>query len=167
MSLKETLARARTLLEVVSTPVLDVVPTPELVRLGSDLMGLGKLVKDLVEGVKAEIRNRTPSVPGQHHLSGPGAMCQVTVPGPQPVLRKDVPLADLRAALGADFDRLFSVTEEAVPREDFEETLGLLDPDRVTILLAALDITTPKARVSFHQGVQSSSQSRNGSEERV
>lgn len=167
MSLKATIAKTRTLLEAAATPVLDVVPTSELVRLGSDLMGLGKLVQGLVESIKAEIRRRTPAVPGQHHLSGPGAVCHVTVPEPMPVLRKEVPLDDLRRALGEDFDRLFTVTEEAVPREDFEDVLNGMNPNKVTIVLAAMDIATPKARVSFHQGAQLGANGRNGSDERI
>jgi hypothetical protein len=132
-------------------------PTQELVRIGADLWTIATRVKVLAEEVKDNLRLQVPATPGQHMLYGPGASGMVTVPRPEPVVRKEVDPGILRDALGADFDHLFEVVTVVTPREGFEDALQRVkDPGRVQIALAAVDLVTHKARVSFQlKGAQS------------
>ncbi len=125
-------------------------PTQELVRIGADLWTIATRVKVLAEEVKEQLRSLAPATPGQHLLYGPGASGMVTVQGSQPVVRKEVEVNLLRAALGDDFDSLFEVEVTIKTREGFEQALqGVKLPGRVQIALAAVDLVTPKSRVSF------------------
>lgn len=125
-------------------------PAQELVRIGADLWTIATRVKVLAEEVKDQLRTLAPATPGQHLLYGPGASGMVTVQEAQPVLRKEVDPHLLQAALGEDFDRLFEVEVTLKTREGFEEALqGVKLPGRIQIALAAIDLVTPKSRVSF------------------
>lgn len=149
MSPKDATIQARLLLESLPEHSLGLT-TPDLVRLGADLWVISKLAGAALDSLKERLRTRVPSTPGQHFLNGPGASCMVTVPDPQPVLRKEVDLGLLQTALGEDFGALFEVTVTVTPREGFEETLqGVREPGRVQVVLAAIDLVTHKARVSF------------------
>lgn len=147
---KDSFTQIRTLLTGINKGVLQATPTAELVRLGSDLWGVANLVKGLLEDIKDHLRSRVPLSPGQHQLGGPGTICLVTIQEPQPVLRKEVSVPDLRASLGADFGVLFEVTEIVTPRGDFKMALQRVeDPERVRAVLDAVDLVVHKPRMSF------------------
>lgn len=124
-------------------------PTGDLVRLGADLWTLTGVSRQLAEVVKDLLRSRVPPTPGKYHMTGPGASCHVLVSPPQPVLRKDFDLQALQKGLGADFDRLFEVTQGVTPRADFLDTFQTLPQDKIPALLAALDQVEHRPRVSF------------------
>jgi hypothetical protein len=124
-------------------------PTQDLVQLGASLWTLASLSRTLAEEVKELLRSKVGTTPGQYRLVAPGAACQVTVPTPQPLVRKDCDVQDLQARLGADFYRLFDVIVTVTPRADFQDTLPTMPQDKIAVVLGALDITTHKARVAF------------------
>lgn len=126
-------------------------PTPGLIRDGSDLWNVAHRIKTQLEAIKDALRERAPRSPGQHQLSGlGGALCTVTVQEAQPVVRKEVDVASLKALLGTDFERLFEVTTLITPKSGFQEALiGVTDPGKVQAVLATLDLPTHKPRVSF------------------
>lgn len=149
MSPREAIAQARALLGDMSGSI-ESAPTAELVRLGADLWTIANQVRARVEVIKDLLRARSPLGLNQHLLNGPGATCLITPQSTVPVFRKDVPVAKLRAILGEDFDLLFEVTEMVTPRGEFEEALQRVSsPERVTAVLAALDLVAHKPRVSF------------------
>lgn len=146
------LAQARSLLTGLSGLTdsrLASAPTPELVRVGAELWEIIQVAKSQIESIKDALRKRTPQTKGQHLLKGPGASCLVTVQDTQPLLRKDLQVRHFRAILGADFDRLFEVTEVVTIRDSFEEAFQQVDPIRRPAVMAAIDLTNPKPRVSF------------------
>ena len=147
-TLREVVRKAKDLLMASGTLVQ--APSQELVRIGADLWTIAIRVKVLAEEVKDQLRQLAPTTPGQHLLYGPGASGMVTVQRIQPVVRKEVDPALLRSALGDDFDRLFEVEVTVKTREGFEEARqGVKIPGRVQIALAAVDLVTPKSRVTF------------------
>ena len=120
---------------------------PELVRLGADLWAVSNKLTALTEAIKDKLRESVPPTPGQHTLKGPGAMCFATVPTHKPVLRKGVDAVALKRVLGPDFYRVFE--EVPVLREDFAQGLQKVQPQNTPVIMGVLDLSTPKARMSF------------------
>ena len=123
----------------------------EAVGIGRELWRLTDRAQKAINMVKDVVREAAPDSAGTHRLYGAdGALCIVSVPEPQTVLRRDVDREDLRNLLGeGGFDRLFETRVRVIPRKDFNEEVLVMDENYRQVALDAVDTVSQPPRITF------------------
>ena len=126
-----------------------------LVDFGQDLWTLSAKVQSAQERVKAALRQdalaRSGGKPGRVVLEGRHSRCTVVVPPATLRLREGFTTEDLQRRLGPDFDKLFRVSTQVVPRENLSDGLDSCPNDVVAVLAEMMNLTADPPRVSFQE----------------
>lgn len=129
---------------------LETFSTPELVRLGAEVWQTFSEAKALSDTVKTVLRERYATLQSQAILTGPGALCTLTLQKGVPQIQGGVDIPLLKQLLGEDFSSLFDEVTTVTAKSPFLlRLMDIKDPNRVQVALAAVNIPDNKIRVSF------------------
>jgi len=130
--------------------------TEERVQLGALLSAIGKQSDTALGPIKETLRTEAlvqiGSPTGTHRFEAPGgASCTVVVPVPAVQVRKDFNMQGLKAVLGDTFPVLFEEVTAYKPREDFQATVAVCQPDCQQAALAAVEVVDRTPKVHFKE----------------